>query len=79
MSSETCPCGAFPSIKMCMACQEDHGVGAAPVQAPTAEGSTFTANYNGQCAGVGACNLQISEGQRIVRMSDGTYRHVGCA
>lgn len=39
---------------------------------------TFTANYDGQCSGVRACNLPIKEAQRITRMSDGTYRHVGC-
>lgn len=77
-SSEICPHG-YPSPKSCMTCLEDDGVGAEPVRPLTSEGPTFTANYDGQCSGVGACNLPIKEGQRITRMSDGTYRHVGCA
>ena len=31
--------------------------------AGTSEGPTFTANYDGQCSGVRACNLPIKEGQ----------------
>lgn len=55
-SSEICPHG-YPSPKSCMTCLEDDGVGAEPVRLLTSEGPTFTANYDGQCSGVGACNL----------------------
>lgn len=36
----------------------------------------FEANYDGQCSA--NCGERIASGQRIAKMSDGTYRHEGC-
>lgn len=43
--------------------------------APTVE-HTFIARRDGHCPG---CNLPISEGDHIAKMSDETYRHRWCA
>lgn len=37
---------------------------------------SFYAGFPGDCAG---CGLGIHEGQRIVRMSNDSYRHESCA
>lgn len=38
------------------------------------EGWPFTAQFDGTCGG---CDSGTEVGQRIVRMSDGSYRHLG--
>lgn len=71
----TCPCGAFPEHRQCMTCLEDFPLGAAPQRPLTVE-ATMTSKFDGHCSG---CNLPWSPGVRIAKMSDGTYRHVGCS
>lgn len=66
----------MPSPASCIECMDDDGLGAEPVPPLTIE-ATFTARYTGHCTG--GCNLPIGEGERVARMSDGTYRHAGCA
>jgi hypothetical protein len=41
---------------------------------PTREGWPFPAKHDGICHG---CESGVLVGERIVRMSDGNYRHVG--
>lgn len=40
----------------------------------TRDGWPFAAKLDGTCGG---CTEGVREGERIVRMSDGAYRHVG--
>lgn len=41
---------------------------------PRREGWPFTAEHTGTCTG---CTDEVRPGDRIVRMDDDTYRHVG--
>lgn len=75
-TTETICRHGFASPKSCMNCMEDEGVGPEPTPPLTVE-ATFTARYDGRnnCSG---CNLPMARGTRIARMSNGSYRHVGC-
>lgn len=66
----------MPTPASCIDCM-DEGVGIAPSipEAPTVE-AVFAAKYPGHCGG---CNLPVSVGQRLARLSNGTYQHEECA
>lgn len=70
----TCPHG-MPSPPSCVECMEDGPV-APPerTRRPTVE-ATFQARYAGHCSG---CNLPITPGQVVHRLSDERYVHQGC-
>lgn len=56
---------------MCAACKHPY----TPPAEPTAE-YTFDATFDGQCP---ECNLPISVGHPVAKMTDGSYRHARCA
>lgn len=61
----------FPTPAACIECMAE---GPMPKPRPKREGWPFTANYDGTCGG---CSDGTKVGDRIVHMTDGTYRHVG--
>ena len=64
---EECPHGLEPYC--CSICL--HGP---TVNEPVRVESRFTARYGGECSD---CGLPISPGQRVARLSSGTYVHEG--
>lgn len=65
----------MPNPNTCVDCMYEGKQAPAPkVETPKIE-SVFTANYEGQCP---TCNLPISVGQRIARMSNDRYIHFAC-
>lgn len=66
-----CPHG-MPTPGSCIDCINDGPL--PPPPRPKRDGWPFTAEYDGPCC---APCPGIDVGDRIVRMSDGTYRHVG--
>lgn len=56
------------------ACVECMAEGPLPTPKLVREGWPFAARIAGVCGG---CTEGVAEGERIVRMSDGGYRHVG--
>lgn len=69
VSDEECPHGL--DSRWCSICL--HGVSKPPEQ-PTVE-ATFAARFDGYCS---PCNLPISAGQVISKLSDGRYVHKEC-
>lgn len=65
-----CPHG-MPTAGSCIDCMNDGGL---PARKIVRDGWPFTAKLDGACGG---CDQGTHPGQRIVRMSDGTYRHLG--
>lgn len=68
MSDDECPHGLDRWCSICL-----HGV-SKPDPIPTIE-ATFRARYDGECRG---CDLSISVGQVVHKLSNGTYVHEGC-
>lgn len=62
----------YPSPASCVDCMAE-GVMPDPPKLRR-EGWPFTAQFDGTCGG---CDSGTEVGQRIVRMSDGSYRHLG--
>src|SRR5437868_13426481 len=63
----SCPHG-FPSIKSCIDCMYEDGVGADPSPPVTVE-FVFAARFDSQCP---ACNLGVHQGERIAKLSNET-------
>lgn len=63
----------YPSPLSCIDCMEDGTLPPAPK--PKRDGWPFTAEHPGPCTGPPCAGIE--PGDRIVRMSDGGYRHVG--
>lgn len=72
-SAAPCPHG-FPSIKSCIDCMYEEGVGGVESPAVSVE-ATFAARFDGDCP---ACHLSIHVGQRIAKLSNNRYVHEGC-
>ncbi len=70
----TCPHG-MPSPPSCVSCMEDGPAAPPNVNRPPTVEATFRARYDGHCNG---CNLAISVGQVVHRLSDERYVHAGC-
>ena len=71
------PCThGMPHPASCVECMADGNL-APPPPPPrlVTIGPPFTGRYDDHCNG---CNTGIHEGQLIVKMSDGTYRHSRC-
>lgn len=68
-----CPHG-MPSKASCFDCMNDEGLGAPATPAVTVE-AVFAARYDGHC---GSCNLPISVGQRVAKLSTERYVHEDC-
>lgn len=72
MTGDTeCPHG-LGEPAWCSTCQTG------PTRPPKPMGHAWPARYPGRCFGKG-CGEAIEEGQPIVLMTDGTYRHEECA
>lgn len=61
----------MPNPASCVECMNE---GALPQPKVTRQGWPFLAKFDGTCGG---CTDGTQVGERIVHMSDGTYRHVG--
>lgn len=70
----TCSHG-MPSPASCVDCMDDGPVAPPTRRTPRTIDATFPARYDGECHG---CNLPISVGQIIHRLSDERYVHQGC-
>lgn len=73
MTDRSCSHG-MPSPASCIECMEDGPV-MAPERAAEEVEARFPARFDGHC---NACNLPISVGQRIAKLSSGRYVHEGC-
>jgi hypothetical protein len=69
----TCPHG-MPTATSCFECMEGTGIGPPPKEDVTVV-ATFVAAYDGQCGG---CNLPITVGRLIHKLSNDSYVHPGC-
>lgn len=71
-----CPHG-MPTPGSCVDCMDEGNIPPAPPPTRLAKlGSGFPARHDGHCPG---CNLAIHVGQLIVKMSNESYWHTGCA
>lgn len=61
----------MPTPASCIECMAE---GPIPTAKLDRDGWPFAAHHEGVCGG---CTEGIAPGERIVRMSDGRYRHIG--
>lgn len=65
----------FASPASCIDCMENGPVAPPTRPMPVDVEATFRAKFDGHCTG---CNLPVSAGQVVHRLSDGRYVHQGC-
>lgn len=73
----TCPHDPRLTPGACVECMNEGNLPPAPKPEPVhVVGQPFAARFDGDCRG--GCNTPIYAGQRVVRMSNDTYRHAVC-